>query len=49
MFSCPGEGFAVRMNLATKTSWSVHADRCPVGRSLRGAIDITTSIDLTGA
>ena len=27
----------------------VHADHCPVARSLRGAIDITTSIDLTGA
>jgi hypothetical protein len=25
----------------------VHADHCPVARSLRGAIDITTSIDLT--
>ena len=27
----------------------VHAGHCPVARSLRGAIDITTSIDLTGA
>jgi len=26
-----------------------HADHCPVARSLRGAIDITTSIDLTVA
>ncbi len=26
-----------------------HADHCPVTRSLRGAIDITTSIDLTEA
>jgi organic hydroperoxide reductase OsmC/OhrA len=26
-----------------------HADHCPVARSLRGAIDITTSIDLTEA
>jgi uncharacterized OsmC-like protein len=26
----------------------VHADHCPVARSLHGAIDITTSIDLTG-
>jgi organic hydroperoxide reductase OsmC/OhrA len=25
---------------------SIHADHCPVARSLRGAIDITTSIDL---
>lgn len=28
---------------------SIHADHCPVARSLHGAIDITTSIDLTGA
>jgi len=27
----------------------VHADHCPVARSLRGAIDITTSIDLIEA
>jgi uncharacterized OsmC-like protein len=27
----------------------IHADHCPVARSLRGAIDITTSIDLAGA
>ena len=27
----------------------VHAGHCPVARSLRGAIDITTSIDLTEA
>jgi len=26
-----------------------HADHCPVARSLRGAIDITTSIDLIEA
>ena len=26
-----------------------HADHCPVARSLRGAIDITTSIGLIGA
>ena len=26
-----------------------HADHCPVARSLRGAIDITTSIELIGA
>ncbi len=26
-----------------------HADHCPVARSLRGAIGITTSIDLIGA
>jgi uncharacterized OsmC-like protein len=26
-----------------------HADYCPVARSLRGAIDITTGIDLTEA
>jgi len=26
-----------------------HADRCPVARSLRAAIDITTSIDLVEA
>ncbi|HZC40063.1 MAG TPA: OsmC family protein [Streptosporangiaceae bacterium] len=26
-----------------------HADRCPVARSLRGAIDITTSIELVSA
>jgi uncharacterized OsmC-like protein len=27
----------------------IHADHCPVARSLCGAIDITTSIDLAGA
>ncbi|MDR0346201.1 MAG: hypothetical protein LBI49_24400 [Nocardiopsaceae bacterium] len=26
-----------------------HADHCPVARSLRGAIDITTSIELVSA
>ena len=26
-----------------------HADHCPVARSLRGAIDITTSIDVISA
>jgi organic hydroperoxide reductase OsmC/OhrA len=26
-----------------------HADHCPVARSVRGAIDITSSIDLTEA
>jgi uncharacterized OsmC-like protein len=26
-----------------------HADHCPVARSLRGAIDITTSIDVVSA
>jgi uncharacterized OsmC-like protein len=24
-----------------------HADRCPVARSVRGAIDISTSVELT--
>jgi uncharacterized OsmC-like protein len=27
----------------------IHADHCPVARSLRGAIGITTSIELIGA
>jgi uncharacterized OsmC-like protein len=27
----------------------IHVDHCPVARSLRGAIDITTSIDVVSA
>ena len=32
---------------AVQRALDVHADGCPVARSLKGAIQITTSLDLT--
>ena len=44
--------YRLRADPGTDTSaidrvMDIHADYCPVARSVRGAIDITTSIDVT--
>ena len=34
---------------AAERAHSIHADHCPVARTIRDCVDITTSLEMTGA